>query len=254
MKTPRITLFIITKNEESKIAKCILSARDIVNEIVVVDSYSKDKTVLVCRELGAQVFEHEFKDFTSQKNYALSKAKSEWALSLDADEELTPELRDEILAAVKQKDVDGFELPRVNYFLGKRMRFGGIKKENILRLVRTEKAKYVGGLVHETLHVNGKVARLKNVFIHHSYDNIEAFFEKQNRYSTLSARTMHAKGKTTCLPMIALRTGFDFFRRYILWLGILDGTRGFIWAGFSSFYTLGKYAKLWYLNQKQKFF
>ncbi len=243
----RISLFIITKNEESKIAKCILSARPLVNEIIVVDSASNDNTVKICKELGALVYVHAFNGFTKQKNFALSKVTNPWALSLDADEELTPELIAEIRQVLQQPDADGYELGRINDFLGKRMQHGGLKKEYILRLVRTKKAAFTGGLVHEKLVVQGPVRRLKHPFIHHSYDDIETYFEKFNKYTTLAARTMFENGKRFHLVRVLLTIPFEFFRRYILKAGFLDGLRGFVWAAFSSFYVFVKYIKLWYL-------
>lgn len=252
MTNQRISLFIIAKNEEHNIAKCILSAKKIVNEIIVVNSQSKDKTALVCRDLGAIVYDRAFDGFTAQKNFALSKVTSEWALSLDADETLTPELAEEIKHAVCNEKIDGYELTRVNDFLGKRMHHSGMKAEHILRLVRTPKAEFRGGLVHEKLHVDGKVARLKNVFVHHPYNSIESYFDKFNKYTTLAAQTMFEKGKKVCLVRVLLTVPFEFARRYVLKAGFLDGMRGLIWASFSCFYVFVKYMKLWYLWERKK--
>jgi len=252
MTKQRISLFIIAKNEERNIAKCILSARGIVSEVVVVNSGSKDKTALVCRDLGAVVYDRAFDGFTNQKNFALSKVTSEWALSLDADETLTPELAQEIKRAVQSDEFDGYELTRVNDFLGKRMRHSGIKAEHILRLVRTKKAEFRGGLVHEKLHVNGKTARLNNVFTHHPYDDMESYFEKFNRYTTLAARTQFEKGKRVSVALLVLRMPFEFLRRYVLKAGFLDGVRGLAWAAFSMFYVFVKYMKLWYLWERKE--
>lgn len=251
-KAPRISLFIIAKNEEKKIAKCILSARDIVNEIIVVDSNSTDKTTTVCRTLGAIVYNRNFDGFTQQKNFALSKVTSDWALSLDADETLTPALAQEIKQAVQNENYDGYELSRVNIFWGKRMNFSGVKKEKILRLVRTKKAVFEGGLVHEKLTVKGKVGQLKNTFTHDSFADIETYIQKLNHYTTLSAQTMYQKGRHCHILLTVLRLPLDFSKRYFLQLGFLDGFRGFIWAVFYAFYTFVKYVKLWLLEVKNK--
>ena len=248
MKT-RISLFIITKNEEKNISKCLISARSLVNEIIVVDSCSKDKTALICQELGAQVFERDFDGFTNQKNFALSKVSGDWALSLDADETLTHELVEEIKQAVQTDKYDGYELIRTNSFWGKQMKYGGIKAEPILRLVRTNKATFKGGLVHEKLEVKGPVGRLKNTFIHHSYPDIESYFEKFNHYTTLAARTMYDKKRRFSVCAAVFRIPFDFAKRYVFQLGFLDGFRGLMWAVFSAGYSFTKYAKLWQLEQ-----
>lgn len=248
----RITLFIIAKNEEAKLAKCILSARGLVNEVVVVNALSTDKTVLVARELGAVVYDREFDGFANQKNFALSKVTSEWALNLDADEQLSPELKEEIRRTVQNTSCNGFDIPFCNYFLGKKMRFSGLNKEHHLRLVRTRCARYTGGLVHEGLDVQGKTGRLKNPVFHYSYDSIEAYFRKLNKYTSLAAEQLHQNGRRFSLARTLFCLPWEFLKRYALKLGVLDGMRGFIWAAFSSFYVFVKNMKLWALEQKEK--
>lgn len=251
MKTnQRISLFIIAKNEERHIAHCILSAKNLVSEVIVVDSCSADKTALICRDLGAQVFNRPFDGFANQKNFALSKVSCPWALNLDADETLSPELAEEIARTVENTSFDGFHIPFSNYFLGKKMRFSGLNKETHLRLVRTDKASYSGGLVHEGLDVRGPVGRLKNPINHYSYDTIETYFRKFNHYTTLAARQMHQNGKRFSLVGTVIRPPFEFAKRYLLKLGFLDGVRGLLWASFSTFYVFVKYMKLWYLKQE----
>ncbi len=247
MKEPGISLFVITKNEAHNIAACLDSARALVQEIIIVDSYSTDGTVRICEKFGARIYQHPFENFTQQKNTALSQVTREWALSLDADETLTPELASEIYQITLTGKANGYRLPRVNEFLGKRMKHSGIKKEYIVRLVRTEKAKFVGGKVHEKLEVQGRTRRLKNVFVHHPYDNIEDYFAKFNKYTTLAAQTMFDSGKRVGLLRVLLTVPFEFMRRYVLKLGFLDGIRGLIWASFSCFYVFVKYMKLWFL-------
>lgn len=247
--TTKITLFLITRNEADKLAKCLSSAKDTVDEIVVVDD-SQDDTAAIAKQFGARVINHPFEGFTAQKNFALRQVNTEWALSLDADEVLSPQLAQEIRQAVENTPCNGFELTRVNCFLGQRMQHGGLKEEHILRLVRTQKARYEGGLVHEKLCVQGQTARLKNVFMHYSYNDIETYFEKFNKYTTLAAQTLHAKGKKRCFAAVLFIIPFEFLRRYILKLGFLDGIRGFIWASFSAFYIFVKYMKLWLLNTR----
>ena len=252
MEHPRITLFIIAHNEESKIAKCILSARGLVHEIIVVNGMSKDKTAQVCQELGAQVFDRAFDGFANQKNFALSKVTSPWALNLAADETLSAELKEEIAHVTQQTDYAGFDIPFSNYFLGKKMRFSGLNKEKHLRLVRTHQAKYVGGLVHEGLKVNGKIGVLKNSINHYSYDTIETYFRKFNKYTSLAAEQMYQKGRRFSLLFLLITLPFEFIKRYILKLGILDGLRGLLWASFSTGYVLVKYAKLWQLEEQNE--
>ncbi len=249
-KQPRISLFIIVKNEERNLSKCIASARSLVSEIIVVDAFSKDKTVLRARELGAQVFQRKFDGFINQKNFALSKVSNEWALSLDADETLTPELIEEIKTAVQSDKYNGYVMMRTNEFLGKEMKHCGLKKEKLLRLVRTDKAKFLGNSNRDKLAVTGSIGWLKEPFVHHPYENLEKYFEKFNHYTTLSARALYEEGKHASVPMLLLRLPFNFLKAFVFRLGFLDGVRGLIWSVNSSFFVFTKYMKLWYLEQK----
>ncbi len=249
MNTPRISLFIIAKNEAPRIASCILSTQGLVDEVVVIDGGSTDNTAQVCKDLGAHVYTRPFDGFANQKNFALSKVTTEWALNLDADERLSPALKEEISRAIQAPQTVGYYLPFCNYFLGKKMRFSGLNKEKHLRLVRTAQAHYVGGLVHEGLEVEGPFAALKHPVNHFSYDTIEAYFTKFNKYTTLAANQMHQNGRRFCLLRILLTLPFEFLKRYVLKLGFLDGMRGLLWASFSTYYVYVKYAKLWQLEQ-----
>ena len=248
----RISLFIIAKNEETKIARCIASAKDLVSEVIVVDGYSKDKTAQIAADSGALVFQHTFEGFAAQKNFALSKVSSPWALNLDADERLSPELVKEIRQTLPHTSHAGFHLAFSNYFLGKEMKHSGLNKEHHIRLVRTAQAKYVGGLVHESLKVDGTVGILHAPIEHYSYDNIESYFRKLNKYTSLAAMQMFKNGRKFHLSFVLITIPFEFIKRYILKLGFLDGIRGFIWATFSSVYVFVKYMKLWLLEQNKR--
>lgn len=132
------------------------------------------------------------------------------------------------------------------------MKYSGLNKEQHLRLVRTDKAEYEGGLVHEGLKVSGSVGCLKGHIQHYSYDSIETYFTKFNKYTSLAARQMYKNGRRFRLFSVLLTIPFEFFKRYLLKLGFLDGMRGFLWASFSAFYVFVKYTKLWALQQQDK--
>ncbi len=246
----KISLFIITKNEEANIAACIMSAKELVDEIVVVDSFSQDRTAQIAKELGAAVYQRDFTGFADQKNFALQQTTSPWALNLDADEKLSPQLCQQIRHILPDTPYAGFTLPRANCFLGKPMKHSGLDKEYHLRLVKKDLARYEGELVHEKLRVDGPVGQINTPFWHNSYSNIESYFSKFNQYTTLAARQMHQKGRKFSLLFVLVTIPFEFFKRYVLKLGVLDGMRGFIWASFSSFYVFVKYMKLWALQQQ----
>ena len=245
----RISLFIITKNEENKIGACIASAKELVSEVIVVDSFSKDKTLQVASQMGAQVFQHHFEGFAAQKNFALSKVSSPWALNLDADERLSPELVQQIRDTLPHTSHAGFNIPFSNYFLGKKMKHSGLNKEHHIRLVRTQKAKYIVGLVHEGLKVDGTIGVLHAPIQHYSYDDIESYFRKLNKYTSLAAMQLYKNRRHFNFLFVLITLPFEFIKRYVLKLGFLDGIRGFIWASFSTVYVFVKYMKLWLLEQ-----
>lgn len=245
-----ISLFIIAKNEADKIKACIDSAKAIVSEIIVVDSGSTDNTIEIATECGAKVYHHEFVGFADQKNFALSKCTGTWALSLDADERLSDELAKEIQNIPENTEYNGFELLRINYFLGGRMKHSGLENEFILRLIKVGAGQYKNVLVHESLEINGKIMRLNNAMLHYSYEDLENYFVKFNKYTSLAANDLNNKGRKFSLVGTILRLPFEFLKRYVLKLGFLDGIRGFIWATISTFYVFVKYIKLWDIQKK----
>lgn len=245
-----ISLFIIARNEEDKLGACIESAREICSEIIVCDSGSTDNTIKVAEKYGAKVIQHDFTGFADQKNFALDQCTGKWALSLDADEVLTKELAEEIVAIPDDTDCNGFDIHRVNFFLGGRMNHSGLNNEYILRLIRIGSGRYRDVLVHEGLEISGKTERLKNEMLHYSYADLENYFVKFNKYTSLAARDLKAKGRKFSLFGTVFRLPFEFIKRYLLKLGFLDGIRGFIWASVSTFYVFVKYIKLWHLEQK----
>ena len=244
-----ISLFIIAKNEEDKIKACIESAKSICSEIILCDSGSIDNTAKIAEQMGAKVVQHEFIGFADQKNYALSQCTGKWALSLDADEVLTKELTEEIASIPDDTEFNGFDIHRVNYFLGGRMNHSGLNNEYILRLIRIGSGKYRDVLVHEGLEISGKKGRLKNEMLHYSYADLENYFNKFNKYTSLAAHDLKAKGKKFSFLGTIFRLPIEFLKRYVLKLGFLDGIRGFIWAACSTYYVFVKYIKLWDISR-----
>ena len=247
-----LSVFLITKQEGANLDKCLASVQNIAHEIILVDSGSTDNTLEIAKKYGAKIFHKDFVSFTEQKNFSLEKCSCPWALNLDADEYLTPALAEEIKKTLNKKTAfDGYFLIRNNIFLGRKMKHSGIASELRLRLVKTKKAKYVGGLVHEELVVEGKTSALKNTFMHNTYTSIEQYFEKFNRYSTLAALTMQQKHKKFNIFQLT-RAPFEFIKIYFLRLGFLDGFQGFLWALFNAWYKVVKYTKLWDISREDK--
>jgi glycosyltransferase involved in cell wall biosynthesis len=243
-----LSVIIITKNEAACIRRCITSV-SWADEIIVVDSGSTDNTVEICRELGAKVtVTSDWPGFGAQKNRALGLATQDWVLSLDADEWVTAELRDEILAAIKTPGaIPAYRMPRLSSFCGTYLKHGGWWPDHVLRLFRKDSARFSDDLVHERVIINGEVATLKYHLMHESFRDLDQVLAKMNAYSSAGARMMHARGRRSSLFTALLRGGWAFFRAYILRAGFLDGSAGFIQAvahGEGTYYRYLKCAQL----------
>ena len=247
----KISLVMITKNEERNIKKSLLSVIDLVDEMIIVDSGSDDKTVEIAKQFGAVIKERVFDSFTNQKNYALSLAANEWVLHLDADEFVSSDLKEEIKQTLENTGYDAFYLTRNNFFLGRRMKYAGLACEKRLRLAKKSLSKYTGGLIHEELVVNGQTGYMKNAFEHHPYPTLDNFFTKFDQYTTLGAMKMYERNKKFHIVHIVFRPILEFFKRYIFRLGFLDGLEGFVWAVLGTFYVFVKYIKLWQLEKNK---
>ncbi|MBR4632465.1 MAG: glycosyltransferase family 2 protein [Elusimicrobia bacterium] len=250
----KISLVMIAKNEEKNIAKSLESVKDLVSEIIIVDSGSTDNTNKIAQSYRAKIFKRQFDNFSAQKNYALSLALNEWVLHLDADEVLSQELKEEIRQTICNSDkinYDGFLLTRENFFLGRKMKYSGIAREDRLRLAKKSLSKYVGGIIHEELVVDGKVGKFNNTFYHYTCSNLDGYFNKFEQYTTFGALKMLDKNKKAKIVDIIFRPPFEFIKRYILKLGFLDGLEGFVWAVLGSYYSFTKYIKLYLLQNKR---
>jgi len=243
----KISLVMITKNEEKVLSKSLSSVKGLVDEIIIVDSGSTDNTVKIANDFGGKVFQRDFDSFSNQKNYALSLAANECVLHLDADEVLSGELRDEIRNTLDATIVDGFYLTRTNFFLGKQMKHAGLGKEDRLRLAKKSLSKYVGGIIHEELKVDGKLGYMKKLFYHHTCPTLDNYFIKFDKYTTFGAIKMYENKKKFYITDLVFRPVIEFIKRYIIRLGFLDGIEGFIWAVLGMYYSFTKYVKLWQL-------
>lgn len=254
MENKKLSLFVITKNSEAMLSACLKSVQGLADEIIIVDSYSVDKTLDIAKQYGALIFQREFTNFQDQKQFALNKCSGEWVLNLDSDEELSPELKKEISKTINKKPkCKLFSLTEQVTFLGRKMKYSGLTGYTKKRLALRAGAKYIGGPVHEKLFNDGPKGCLKSYYYHIPYNSIEQFFDKFNRYTTLGAQKLLESGKKFHILNL-IRQPFDFIKIYFFHLGFLDGIHGFLWAWLSSTYPTVKYAKLWYLyfqNEKK---
>jgi len=252
MKLSSIT---IAKNEEKNIERCIESLKGVVDDIVViVDSTSNDKTKDICSSYKNVYCEStDWKGYGETKNYALSKTQNDWVLWIDADEELTPELKEELIKFKKSTPTyNSFYVARRAFFLGKWIKHSGWYPSRVIRLFNKNYASFNDKSVHENITVLGDSGKLNHDLNHYTDPNIEHYFKKFNTYTTLAANDLFDSGKKARLIDIIIRPLFLFTKMYIFRLGFLDGLHGFILALFSSFYVFTKYCKLWELHQLKK--
>lgn len=252
MKKPVLSIVVITLNEERNIMRCLKSLKFSKKtfprvETIVVDAGSKDKTVAAARLLGAKTFARPWKGYSDQKNWVLARCSGEWILSLDADEELTPELIQEIEKRVPMtpKGVDGYFLKRRAFFLGKWIKHCGWWPDAQLRLIRRGSGAFTDEPVHEGLEVKGKTLELTEPMNHYTYDSIRQYLEKMNRYSNLFLLDVKPKKIRFWRFYVTVAPFLTFFRMYVTRRGFLDGWHGLAVCGLSAFHDFAKYAKLW---------
>jgi len=238
---PKISLITITKNEEELIAQCLKSAW-FCDEKIVVDSFSTDRTVEIARECGAQVFQHEFTNYVMQKQMALDRATGDWVLLMDADEQATHDLGQEIIRETGSPSAEGYRIQRMLFHLG-RYDLRGIEPDKPVRLFRRDRGHIGGRDPHDKVVVDGKVARLQGRILHFSYRDITDHVATMNRFSTRAAAE-HEPTAMTPLKMVVNPIA-RFFVFYIVRGGILEGIRGFYAAATSAFYVFLKYAKMY---------
>jgi len=246
-----LSVVIITKNEEAGIRRCLESVAW-AEQIIVLDSESTDRTVAICRELGAQVHESsDWPGFGPQKNRALALATGDWILSLDADEWVSPELRAVIEHSITAPGgMAAFMMPRRSSFCGRVMRHSGWWPDYVVRLFRRGSAHFSDDLVHERLIVDGLIGRLGTPLLHEAVPDLEAMMNKTNSYSTAGALMLHGQGRRASLVMAVLRGLWTFLRTYIFRLGFLDGREGFILAVANAEGSYYRYLKLMLLSEK----
>jgi glycosyltransferase involved in cell wall biosynthesis len=245
----RLSAYLIVKNEARDLPACLDSLHGFVDELVVVDDESMDGTADLCRARGAKVFSRKLDGFGSQKQYALERCSGDWVLSIDADERVTPELAREIQDLMNQNMTPaGYHISRRMYFLGKRLRFGGVGKDWVMRLFRRDKGRYLPLEIHEQVRINGPTAKLSGSFDHFSYSTLDEYLEKLPAYTALAARQRWEEGKRFS-AVHHLRPAWELFSRVVLKGAWLDGQAGLIYAALSAHAAWLRSVKLWEIDQ-----
>ena len=244
-----LSVILITKNEEANLKDCLESV-SFADEIIVVDSQSSDKTQEIAQSFGAKLeITSDWPGFGPQKNRALNLATKEWVLSIDADERVTPELKQEILATIASANAaDCYAIPRSSWYCGRFMKHSGWYPDYVDRLFKRGSAKFSDHLVHERLLPTGLSGKLKNHFLHYSYRDFSQVLKKVDVYSSAAAQQAFKQGKKGGLGEALIHGFWAFFRTYVLRRGFLDGKHGLALAISNAATSYYKYLKLWQLH------
>ena len=246
---PRLSVIVITKNEILNIGACLRSVA-FADEVVVLDSGSTDGTVELARSLGASVTASpDWPGYGPQKNRALDRATGDWVFSIDADEQVSPELAAQLRAAMDSGGCDAWTVNRFSNFCGQYMEHSGWYPDRVLRLFRRGTARFSDDIVHERVIADGKVGRLTGKLLHNSMPHFESVLDKLDRYSTAGAQALHAKGRKGSFGQALLHGWWAFMRTYVLKLGFLDGKLGLALAISNAEGTYYRYLKLWLMQR-----
>ncbi len=241
----KVSVLVPTFNEEENIRDCLESVKW-ADEIVVVDSYSTDRTLEIARKYTDRILQHEYVNSASQKNWAIPQVSNEWVMIVDSDERVTPELRDEILGILENPgEYVGFRMYRRNHFMGKPIRYCGWQSDDVLRLFMRDKGRYQEREVHADVFIEGKVGVLKNKLLHYTFKSFDQYMKKFDRYTRWASKDRAKKTPKVRWYHLTLRPLWRFFRQYILYLGVLDGKAGLIICSLAAYSVFMKYARLW---------
>jgi glycosyltransferase involved in cell wall biosynthesis len=244
----KISATIITLNEERNIARAIESLR-CVDEILVVDSGSTDRTVEIASKLGARVLESGWPGYANQKNFAAAQSAHDWILSLDADESLSEALEAEIWHLKKSgASCDAYTMPRLAQYLGRWIRHSGWYPDRKVRLYDRRKSNWEGAYVHESVKVDGKIGHLQSNLLHFTCDSLSEHLRTMDRYTTLAAEQLLSQGEKVSWSRLILEPPWTFFRTYFLKLGFMDGVEGLAIANMAALYNFLKYAKARFMS------
>ena len=247
-----ISAVVLTRNEAKNIVDCIANLK-FCSEVIVIDDYSSDETVNLAERSGAKVFFRKLnKDFASQRNFGLQKATCAWALFIDADEIVSPELASEINQVVNKPEIkrDGYFLKRQDILWGKKLKHGEFGTISLLRLAKKNVGKWKR-TVHEYWDVKGKIGKLDNPILHFPHQTLREFTSDINWHSTLHASANHKEGKDSNIFKIIFFPKLKFINNWIIKGGFLDGIEGFVAALMMSFHSFLAWSKQW-IKQQEK--
>ena len=248
-----VSAIVTSYNEIEFIEGCIGSVMW-ADEVLLIDSFSKDGTIERVREKfpTVRIEQREYLGSASQKNYGIDHATHDWVLMVDSDEKVPRELQEEVLRTLEDPKVWGYSIGRANYMLGRPVRYSGLQRDRVTRLFHREHARYPNRRVHTDLRVEGPVGRLTHKFDHFYIRSFDHMIEKMTRYATWGATQLYIEGKTTSGTQIFGHAAAKFIRDYFVNFGFLDGVPGLISVGMHVYYTFWKYAKLWEFRRLER--
>jgi len=246
----KLTVIVPTFNEEENLPECLESVKW-ADEIIVVDSGSTDATLSIAQKYAHRILQHEYINSATQKNWAIPQATHPWVMIVDADERVTPQLREEIERVLRKPQHQGYSIGRLNHFLGYPLRHGGWspKEDRNIRLFMRDRGRYENKEVHADVIVQGTVGHLTHPLIHYSYRTLDQYLKKLERYTQWAAMDIIKRGKPVRWYHLAIRPLADFIRLYFIKLGFLDGLPGLIVALLSAYYVMIKYSKAWEMER-----
>jgi len=246
----KLTAIIPTGNEKHNI-EAVIASVNFANEILVVDSFSNDGTYEIAKQLATKVIRRDYNYSASQKNWAIPQAANEWVLLVDADERVTPELKDEILKILQSppKDIVAFWIGRDNHFMGQKVNYSGWRNDKVIRLFKRDFCKYEDKQVHAEIIADGTIGNLKNKLYHNTYTSLDKYIEKMNRYATWQAKDYDKKtGRLTPYHFI-IKPFWGFFKHYVVQSGFRDGVVGLTIGYLQGYVVFMRYVKLWLLRR-----
>lgn len=250
----KLSAAIITFNEEKNIERCLASLREVADEIVVVDSFSSDRTRDICNDHGVIFIQNKFEGHIQQKNFAIEQTTGDWVLSLDADEALDSDLTKSILAVKKGPQFNGYSMNRLTNYCGHWVRHCGWYPDTKIRLIRKGHARWTGVNPHDRLDMlsDQKAGHMKGDILHYSYYTQEDHLRQIEYFGDIAAGELMVQGKTTNWLIIFMKVVAQFIKSYFIKLGMLDGSAGFAISRLSAFATYRKYYKLMQLNRNRR--
>ncbi len=243
-----LTVIVPTFNEERNIRACLESVKW-ADEILVVDSFSTDRTLEIARPYASRVIQREYVNSASQKNWAIPQAAHRWVMIVDSDEQVSEPLEKEIRTLMASNPpLDGYVVKRLNHFHGKPIRHGGWGRDRVLRLFDKEKGRYQDKHVHAGVEVRGRTGELSHPLLHDTFRGFDDYLRKINRYTAWGAEDLRQRGRRARAADLVLRPLGRFLKRYVIQMGFLDGAEGLMVTGIDAYVTFLKYARLWELQ------